>query len=250
MRITLQTPISRDVRSNPLSVSSRYSPPTPVLPQSQRLPAMDPNPTGSLCERLLDDAALIERVNRGDEEAARSLVESLRPTVLRCLRRPLPCWTSEEDLVQTVFAKVFRNLRQFSGAVPLQNWVSRIAVNASLSQIAYECVRPELRMSDLSEEQEAVLQNVSPSQAEAEERAYAREVLELLLAQLKPEERTIVVLLHIEQRTTHEISQMTGLSISAIKVKAFRTRHKMQRLGKRLLRNEGKASALPARRSV
>jgi hypothetical protein len=32
---------------------------------------------------------------------------------------------------------------------------------------------------------------------------------------------------------------MTGLSISLIKVKAFRTRHKMRRIGRRLLRDAG-----------
>jgi len=244
MRIALQTAVLRDVRPTLPSVSSRYSPPFPALPPSQRLPALDPNPARSLCERLLDEAALIERVNRGDEAAARSLVESLRPTILKCIRRPLPRWASEDDLVQTVFAKVFVKLSQFSGAVPLEHWVARIAINTSLSQIAHESVRPELRMSDLSEEQEAVLQNISTSEAGSEEIAYAREVLELLLVQLKPQERMIVVLLHIEQRTTHEISRMTGLSVSAVKVKAFRTRHKMQRLGKKLLREGRQEPAL------
>ena len=54
--------------------------------------------------------------------------------------------------------------------------------------------------------------------------------------QLKPDERLIITLLHIEQRSTKEISLMTGLSIALIKVKAFRTRRKMQRLGRRLVK--------------
>jgi RNA polymerase sigma factor (sigma-70 family) len=247
MRIALETTISRQARPSAASVSSRYSPLAPVLQTGPRLPALDPSPGTTLCDQLLDEAALIERVNRGDEDAARSLAETLRPTILKCIRRPLPRWASEEDLVQIVFAKVFGKLRQFSGAVPLRHWVSRIAVNASLSQLAYESVRPELRMSDLSEEQEAVLQNISALPGDSEERAYAREVLDLLLAQLKPEEKMIIVLLHIEQRTTHEISRMTGLSVSSIKVKAFRTRHKMQRLGKRLLREGGHTPVLRSR---
>jgi RNA polymerase sigma-70 factor, ECF subfamily len=247
MSIALRTTISREIRPSSPSIRTRYSPPAPSLQSGPRLPALDPSPASSLCEQLLDEAALIERVNRGDPGAARSLAENLRPTILKCIRRPLPRWASEEDLVQIVFAKVFGKLRQFSGAVPLQHWVSRIAVNTSLSQLAYESVRPELRMSDLSEEQESVLQNISPAPDASEETAHAREVLELLLAQLKPEERMIIVLLHLEQRTTREISRMTGLSISSIKVKAFRTRHKMQRLGKRLLRESGYNQVRPSR---
>ena len=105
-------------------------------------------------------------------------------------------------------------------------------------QIDHEAVRPELRMSDLSEEHEIVLQNRPQPNESGEERNYAREAIELLMAQLKPDERLIITLLHIEQRSTQEISQLTGLSISLVKVKAFRTRHKMKRLGKKLLRGD------------
>ncbi len=214
-----------------LAASAGFQPPTLSF-------APRPSANGD-CERLLDEAALIERLKNGDQEAAASLVQRLLPTILKCIRRRLPRWASEEDLVQTVFAKVFSHLHQFSGSVPLEHWVARIAVNTSLNYIDHESVRPELRMSDLSEEHEAVLLNSACAPADDENQNYAREAMELLLAQLKPEERMIVFLLHIEQRSTREISEMTGLSISSIKVKAFRTRHKMQRLGRRLLRESG-----------
>ena len=55
-----------------------------------------------------------------------------------------------------IFIRVFQKLSQFSGKVPLEHWVSRIAVNACLNQIAAEKVRPELRQADLSEEEQAV----------------------------------------------------------------------------------------------
>ena len=192
--------------------------------------------SATLCDQLLDEAALIDRLRAGDEQAACSLVENLRPIILKCVRCRLPRWASEEDVVQSVFAKVFGHLHQFSGAVPLEHWVARIAVNTSLSQIAHESIRPEWSLSDLSEEHEAVVQNVATPEAGSEERNHACEVLDLMLARLKPEERRIVVLLHIERRSTQEISRMLGVSISSVKVKAFRTRHKMRRLGRRLLK--------------
>ena len=189
-------------------------------------------------ESLIDDAILIDRIAAGDEKAAQVLVERLRPTILKCIRRRLPMWTDEEDLMQIAFAKIFSKLHQFSGSVPLEHWVSRIAINTSLHQIDYEAVRPELRTSDLSEEQEAVLHNRPVAIDAGGDRDYARELLELLLAQLKTDERLIITMLHIEQRSTREISRITGLSISLVKVKAFRTRSKMRRLGKKLLRKE------------
>jgi RNA polymerase sigma factor (sigma-70 family) len=191
------------------------------------------------CDALLDDAALIDRVQKGSAEAAVELADRLRPTILKCIRRRLPRWASEEDLMQSVLAKVFSHLHQFSGSVPLEHWVSRIAVNTSLSQISYENSRPELRMGDLTEEQEASVTNQAQCAAGTDDDGYAREAVEILLGQLTPDERQLITLLHLEQRSTREISELTGLSVSLVKVKAFRTRHKMQRIGRRLLKESG-----------
>ena len=233
MKIALRTEVSRETKPAAPSVSARYGPPT--LSKGPRLPALDPGPSTAGCDQLLDDAAIIERVKRGDEAAATSLVERLRPTVLKCVRRRLPRWAGEDDLVQTAFGKIFAKLHQFSGSVPLEHWVSRIAVNTSLNQVNHEGSRPELRMSDLSEEQEAAVQNIFTPETGLEDKNHAREVVELLLARLTDDERKIVVLLHLEQRSTREISGLMGLSVSSVKVKAFRTRHKMKRLGKNMV---------------
>lgn len=222
------------VRTKRTSRAAMPSLPTPgLVANNPRLPALDVGPA-STCEQLLDDAAIIERVKRGDAGAADALAGRLRPTILKCIRRRLPRWASEEDLVQTAFGKIFAKLDQFSGSVPLEHWVARIAVNTSLNQLNHEAARPELRMSDLSEEQEVAVQHLCASPLDAG-RQDARELVELLLAQLAPDERKIIVLLHIQQRSTREISRLTGWSISSVKVKAFRTRHKMERIGRRFL---------------
>ena len=223
----------RSVNSSDAARFSMRSTPA-VRPSTSRLPALDPNPLPANCDQLLDEAALIDRIKRGDETAAEALIDLMHPVILKCVRSRLPRWSSEEDLVQGVFAKVFAKLHQFSGSVPLEHWVARVAVNTSLSQIAHEAVRPEMRMGDLSEEQELVLENLAEAQADSAEIDYAREVVELLLARLEPDERLIVTLLHIEQRSTREISRLTGLSVSLVKVRAFRTRHKMRRLAQKL----------------
>ena len=59
-----------------------------------------------------------------------------------------------------IFIKVFQNLERFSGKVPLEHWVSRIAVNTCLNQIAFEKVRPEFRHADLSEQELAVVEDI------------------------------------------------------------------------------------------
>src|ERR1700745_2779113 len=129
-----------------------------------------------------------------------------------------------------IFIKVFQKLSQFSGKVPLEPCVSRVAVNSCLSQIEFEKVRPELRHADLSEEEQAVVQNLAASSEElAPDRQYAsRQLVEHLLDLLKPAERLVIDLLYLQQRSVEEIRQLTGWGTSLIKVRAFRARRKMK----------------------
>jgi len=129
-----------------------------------------------------------------------------------------------------IFIKVFQKLSQFSGKVPLEHWVSRIAVNTCLSQIEAEKVRPELRHADLSEEQQAGAENLASSSDElAPDRQLAsRQLVEHLLQLLKPVERLVIDLLYLQGRSVEEIHKITGLGTAAIKVRAFRARQKMK----------------------
>ena len=129
-----------------------------------------------------------------------------------------------------IFIKIFQKLSQFSGKVPLEHWVSRIAVNTCLNQIESEKVRPELRQADLSEEEQAVVENLAVSSEElAPDRQLAsRQLVEHLLQQLKPVERLVIDLLYLQGRSVEEIHKITGMSVAAIKVRAFRARQKMK----------------------
>src|ERR1700758_4071571 len=142
----------------------------------------------------LDPAELVQAALRQDDEAARELVRRLYPLVAKMVRSHRPRRTSEEDLCQMIFIKIFQKLSQFSGKVPLEHWVSRIAVNTCLSQIESARVRPALRHADLSEEEEAVVKNLAVSSEElAPDRQLAsRQLVEHLLEFLKPVERLVI----------------------------------------------------------
>ena len=188
-------------------------------------------------ESSFDAAACVERVRRRDEDAARALFRHLYPMVARRVRSHLPRRTSEEDLVQTVFMKVFANLDRFSGAVPLEHWVSRITINTCLNQLAAEKVRPELRWADLSEEQTQALEAVAagPEELEPLRNLAAREIVEKLLAQLVPADRLVLTLLHLEGRSVDEVRQITGWNVPVIKVRAFRARRKLRKYFEKLM---------------
>src|SRR5438105_11192437 len=148
----------------------------------------------------LDPAELVQAALRHDDAAARELVRRLYPLVAKMVRSHRPRRTSEEDLCQVIFIKVFQKLSQFSGKVPLEHWVSRIAVNTCLNQIESEKVRPELRQADLSEEERAVVENLAVSSEELapDKRFASRQLVEHLLAALKPAERLVIDLLYLQ----------------------------------------------------
>jgi RNA polymerase sigma factor (sigma-70 family) len=189
-------------------------------------------------EPRLDVAACLVRVRTGDEDAARALIVHLTPLVTKIVRSHLPRRTSEEDLMQAVFIKVFTRLDQFRGEVPLEHWVSRVAVNTCLNEIGREKVRPELRHADLSEDEEAVLLNLAAHAADlpAEQNLASRELVEKMLARLNPEDRLVITLIHLEGRSVEEVRKVTGWSTPLVKVRAFRARQKMKKHLEQLLK--------------
>jgi RNA polymerase sigma-70 factor (ECF subfamily) len=181
----------------------------------------------------MDDAnagALVAAALRQDDEAARELVRLLYPLVVKVVRSHRPRRTSEEDLCQMIFIKMFQKLGQFSRAVPLEHWVSRIAVNTCLNQLASEKVRPELRHADLNAEELAVVENLAASSAELgpDHKLASRQLVEHLLTALKPAERLVISLLYLEGRSVAETQSLTGWSAALVKVRAFRARQKMK----------------------
>jgi RNA polymerase sigma factor (sigma-70 family) len=178
-----------------------------------------------------DIADCIARVRLGDEAAARSLVEYLSPTVLRIVRGKLPRGAVEEDLRQEIFVKVFEKLHQYKGEVPLEHWVSRIAVNHALNAIRSQKARPEWRMADLPEEQEAALARELRT-ADHSQPSYAmasRELVESILETLSPDDQVLIRKLDVEEFTIAEVQQATGWSASYIRLRAFRARKKLSK---------------------
>lgn len=191
-----------------------------------------------MAEAGIDAAACAARARAGDDDAARALVAHLWPLVARIVQAHRPRRMAVEDLMQEVFMKVFARLEQFRGAVPLEHWVSRIAVTTCLDALRAQRSRPELRMSDLTQPEADALEACAragdtphPSMALG-----ARELLGRLAGVLSPEDQLVFDLLHVEERPVAEIQRITGWSRAAIKVRAFRARLKLRKVLEKLER--------------
>lgn len=174
---------------------------------------------------------LVAAALQHDDAAAGAIVRRLYPLVAKLVRAHRPVRTAEEDLCQMIFIRVLQKLPQFAGKVPLEHWVSRIAINTCINQIRAEKARPELREADLSPEQAAVIRDLAATGEDLApgSRFASRELVEHLLESLKPAERFVIDLMYLQELSVAEIRNRTGWSATLVKVRAFRGRQKMKR---------------------
>jgi DNA-directed RNA polymerase specialized sigma24 family protein len=108
--------------------------------------------------------------------------------------------------------------------------LSRLAVTTCLDALRAEKRRPEWRWADLQDaEREWLEYFVGEAQAAPPGDALgARETVEKLLAYLSVDDRLVITLLDLEERSIAEISQLTGWGKSMVKIRAFRARRKLR----------------------
>lgn len=178
---------------------------------------------------------LLPLVQRGDETAARLVVERLYGHVRKIVLVHLPRRDDPEDVMQEVFLKVFGRLQQFRGEVPFEHWVARVALFTCLDRLRRQRVRPELCWSELTGQEQALLAESADEQATAESApACARELVEKLLRALKPEEQLLIRWVELEQKPISEVCALTGWSSGVTRIRLFRARQKLKQAYRRL----------------
>lgn len=166
-----------------------------------------------------------------DQAAARRLIDALYPLVIRIVRSHRVRGVEEEDLAQEVFLRFFESLPRYDPDRPLENWLSRIAVNICLNALRSRSRRPEWRWADLTPDEQRVVELLAreepPQHAPFRE---AKELLAKLMEGLSPEDRLVLTLLHLEERSLVEIAHLTAWNVAVVKMRAFRARRRLQRL--------------------
>src|SRR5262249_31619510 len=120
----------------------------------------------------------------------------------------------------------------------MEGWLTRIATNTCLNMIRASRRRPELTVSDLTEEQNDWLEQqlISEPQRSVETKLVAADLAERLLETLSPEDRLALTMIDGEEATVKEVAESTGWSESKVKVRAFRARKKIREAMEKLVR--------------
>ncbi len=181
-----------------------------------------------------DCGPCLERVRRGDEDAANELVRRLHPLVMKIVRAHIALRQTEDDLAQEVFGRIFERLGRYEArdGVPFEHWVSRLAVRTCLDILRAERRRPEVRPPDLGDGEGEWLDYLVGTRDRSPETdaSDARELVERLLGGLLPDDRLVISLLDLEEKSVAEVRALTGWSAVGVRVRAFRARGRLRKL--------------------
>jgi len=187
----------------------------------------------------LTDEELISVVLRGDPESFEPLVRKYSPRIFAMARRYARRESEVEDIVQEVWLKAYEKLTTFRRDAPFEHWLMRLAVRTCYDFLRAHQRNREDTGTGLSEECEDWLDRFAQEPDRASEQAEAaRQLVARVLEELSPAARLVITLLEIEERPVREIANLTGWSVSLVKVRAFRARAEMRKVLKRLARDK------------
>jgi RNA polymerase sigma-70 factor, ECF subfamily len=181
----------------------------------------------------LDDE-LVAAVRSGDEAAFALLFERHRRSVTRLAYRFFYHREQVEDIVQESFANAYFALGAYRGGQERSfiAWLSRITVRACYDALR-RSRRAESVMSELNQEEEGLLaeklRDVGKG-SDIESAAISRDLANKLLQRLEPDDRIVLTLLSVGELSVAETAELTGWSVSKVKMRAHRARRALRRV--------------------
>jgi len=169
-----------------------------------------------------EDLVLVLRARSGDLDAFDALIMKHQPAIAAMLHRFAPGHSDLEDLVQDTFVKAWTALGQWQPERPFNHWLKRIAARTGLEYYR------KRRTSPLALSSDSDLEHLPASTTDAASRSL-HDVQELL-AQLPPDDRALLTLIHLQGLTVAEAAEHFQWSMANAKIRAFRARHRLRKL--------------------
>ena len=177
------------------------------------------------------DKELIAAVLDGDASSFEPLVERYQPRVFATARRYARREDEVEDIVQEIFIKAYQKLSTYRAEAPFEHWLMRMAVRTCYDFLRKHQRNREHNVTEISSEENDWLENVGEDTTEREsKRDAAKALVNRLLEGLSPDFRLVITLLEIEEKSVKEIAELTGWSVSLVKVRAYRARNQMRKM--------------------
>lgn len=203
---------------------------------SSRRPSHAPIPLSDDTRLAVDIRGLLLR---GEADAARegfaALVAAHQRRALRIAYQYLRNAADADEAVQDAFVKVFTHLGTYREAWPFEVWFTRILINGCLDRRKASSRRDRwiapVDPATYLEDARSTVANRAPESPEA--RLLSRERRQRLataIDRLDGRQRTVFMLCHYGDCTPREVSAMTGLNESTVRVHLFRASRKLRAL--------------------
>lgn len=156
-----------------------------------------------------------------------------------------------DEAVQDAFVKAYLHIGTFREELPFEIWFTRILINGCLDRIKARRRRERwlaptpLDPSGMERNPADYLPSRGPSPEDQVLSAERRERLLAALGELPERQRMVFMLSHFDGRSSREVSGMTGLNESTVRVHLFRAIRRLRVL----LAGEGGGAVRATRRS-
>lgn len=136
-----------------------------------------------------------------------------------------------EDIVQEIFMKAFAAIGSYNSQSSFGTWLNRIAVNHCYDYLRRQRSSKVTYFWEMSEEGQRQIEthvhNPEDGRLDNEEKLAVGDLAGKLLARAPAEDRVVLTLKEIEDRSVEEISELLGLKVSTVKVRLHRARKRM-----------------------
>ena len=182
-----------------------------------------------------EDIYYIEAVRKGDVVAFSFLVERYQNMVYSLALKLLKNAEDAEEMAQDTFIKAFQKLDTYEGKSKFSTWLYSITYNACISELRKRRIQfsslEDQRFSDQDEMK--MFDYFSETKKEDQEK-----YLNIALGKSPEDDQVLVTLYYYESQSMDEISMITGLTVSNIKVKIHRARKRMYSILHEMLHEE------------
>jgi RNA polymerase sigma-70 factor (ECF subfamily) len=180
------------------------------------------------------DAQIIHQVLDGNVNAFESLLRRHEALVQKIVRKHLPSHDVEET-IQDVFVRAYQSLPTFKGKSNFSQWLSSIAVRTCYDYWRKAYRSQEVPMSALAQGHREWLNEVISEESKLAgydegSQKEARELLDWALGKLSAENRMVLELVYLEGLSVKEAAELLGWSVANVKVRAFRSKKKLEKL--------------------
>ncbi|MBE9491282.1 MAG: sigma-70 family RNA polymerase sigma factor [Bacteroidetes bacterium] len=170
------------------------------------------------------DNYYVDKVLNGDINAYAILVNKHKDMVFTIANRIIRNREDAEEIAQDAFMKAFEHLKNFKKKAKFSTWIYRITYNASISRIRKK--NPEtISMDDTTVDNFSFDENNLEILDKPEDEQ--KRLIKIALNHLNEQDHLIITLFYLKEKSVEEISEITNLSKSNIKVKLHRIRNKI-----------------------